>query len=53
MSHLESMMSFYRSELSDKIKKLSMPLDTTFGVDVFWYHVNSAAQDLGVFNCER
>ena len=42
MSHLESMMSFYRSELSAKMKKLSMPLDTTFGLDVFWYHVNGA-----------
>lgn len=42
MSQLESMMSFYRSALSDKIKVMASPLESAFGIDVFWYHVNAS-----------
>lgn len=38
MTRVEPIVDFYRSALSNKVKELCRPLETTFGIDVFWYH---------------
>lgn len=42
MERIEPILDFYKSPLSDKVKKLCEPLETTFGIDSFCYQVNSS-----------